>query len=226
MSSRFSTPSPNVVIIDNHDSFTYNIADYLARSGVTPLVLPHSVDVNDIIAHKPCGIILSPGPGHAEDPAAYGCCAAALRHFSNTGTPVLGICLGHQLIASQFAAKIVRTDVIRHGWISNLTFEADAVLFRGLRSPFAAMRYHSYTVKADSLPDEYRIVAISEEDACVMAIEHRTLPIFGVQFHPESIGTTQGLALLGNFADFVLDSRVSCVTRNDEHVVSGTLHHA
>jgi anthranilate synthase component 2 len=185
------------VIIDNFDSFTYNIAQYLAVAGARTVVLRNTAELADIVAAGPTHLVLSPGPGTVDDPASYGVTFQALDHYLGR-LPILGVCLGHQAIGRYFGGKITQLAEVRHGHLSPVRQIGRPALFSGVAPEFPAMRYHSLAVDPDTLPAELRITARSLDDDVVMAFEHVDLPVHGVQFHPESIGTPDGLAILAN----------------------------
>ena len=190
-----------LLLIDNYDSFTYNLVHYLGELGATVRVERNdALDVQEAMALKPSGIVLSPGPC---DPDQAGICLAVTAAAADTKTPVLGVCLGHQTIGQAFGGKVVRHSEIVHGKMGRVLHDGGGV-FAGLPSPFEATRYHSLVVAQDSIPDELEVTAWLE-DSTVMGLSHRTLPIHGVQFHPESIASEHGHKLLQNFLDSVLE---------------------
>ncbi|MBW2316077.1 MAG: aminodeoxychorismate/anthranilate synthase component II, partial [Deltaproteobacteria bacterium] len=150
--------------------------------------------VDDLLAREPGGLVVSPGPGRPSD---AGVSIEAVRRFGEAGVPVLGVCLGHQAIGEAFGGRIVRARTIMHGKVSQISHDGRG-LFEGLSQPFEATRYHSLVIDAGSLPDVLEVVARTE-DGEIMGVRHRQLPIAGIQFHPESILTLEGKALLGNF---------------------------
>jgi anthranilate synthase/aminodeoxychorismate synthase-like glutamine amidotransferase len=184
-----------VVVIDNYDSFVYNLVQYLGELGAEPVVHRHdALDLDALIALEPDALLISPGPGRPED---AGVSNDAIRAFGERGTPVLGVCLGHQCIGQVYGGRIERAPRVMHGKTSEITHDGRGV-FAGIASPFTATRYHSLVVARDSVPDELEVTAESE-DGLVMGLRHRELPIEGVQFHPESILTQSGHDLLRNF---------------------------
>jgi anthranilate synthase/aminodeoxychorismate synthase-like glutamine amidotransferase len=189
---------PIVVVVDNYDSFTYNLVQAVAIAGGEPVVLRNAVGLADVVAAAPDLVMLSPGPGTVEDPASYGVCLDALRHFAGR-VPILGVCLGHQAIGYAYGAKIRRLDTVRHGYVSQVRVVAPSALLPDVDSVFGAMRYHSLVVDETTLPPELAVTAYASDDGAVMAMEHTELPVYGVQFHPESIGTPTGPALIANF---------------------------
>jgi anthranilate synthase/aminodeoxychorismate synthase-like glutamine amidotransferase len=184
-----------VLVIDNYDSFVYNLVQYLGELGAEPIVHRHDArTIDELRALAPDAVLVSPGPGRPED---AGVSNAAIRVFGESGTPVLGVCLGHQCIGQIFGGDVVRAPHVMHGKTSQIHHDGRGV-FRGLPDPFVATRYHSLVVARESVPDALEISAESE-DGLVMGLRHRELPIEGVQFHPESILTESGHTLLGNF---------------------------
>ncbi len=188
-----------LLLIDNYDSFTYNLVHYLGELGAAVVVRRNdALDVQEAMALRPSGIVLAPGPC---DPAQAGICLALTAAAAETGTPLLGVCLGHQTIGEAFGGKVVRCHEIVHGKMG-LMHHAGQSVFAGLPSPFEATRYHSLVVERESLPDCLAVTAWLE-DGTIMGLQHKTLPIHGVQFHPESIASQHGHALLRNFLDMV-----------------------
>jgi anthranilate synthase/aminodeoxychorismate synthase-like glutamine amidotransferase len=188
-----------VLVIDNYDSFVYNLVQYLGELGAEPVVYRHdALSIHDLVALEPQAVLVSPGPGdpgtHPED---AGVSNDAIRVFGSSGVPVLGVCLGHQCIGKLFGGEIVRAPQVMHGKTSQIAHDGNGV-FRDVPSPFTATRYHSLVVDRDSVPECLEVSAESE-DGLVMGLRHRDLPIEGVQFHPESILTEHGHHLLGNF---------------------------
>ena len=184
-----------LLLIDNYDSFTYNLLHYLGSLGADVVVRRNdALDVQQAMAMRPAGILLSPGPC---DPDQAGICLALTQAAAETRTPLLGVCLGHQTIGQAFGGKVVRCHEIVHGKMGRIEHKGVG-LFQGLPSPFNATRYHSLVVERDSLPDCLDVTA-TLEDGTIMGLQHRTLPIHGVQFHPESIRSEHGHALLQNF---------------------------
>jgi anthranilate synthase/aminodeoxychorismate synthase-like glutamine amidotransferase len=183
-----------IVIIDNYDSFTYNIVQTLGGLGAELKVFRNDqVDLATIEALQPERLLISPGPC---TPAEAGISVEAIRHFAGR-LPILGVCLGHQSLGTAFGGQVVRAARLMHGKTSAISHDGRGV-FTGLPSPFEAMRYHSLIVEESGLPACLEVTARSEQGE-LMGLRHRTLPIEGVQFHPESIMTPHGIALLGNF---------------------------
>ncbi len=188
-----------LLLIDNYDSFTFNLVHYLGELGAETAVYRNdALNVQEAMALKPSGIILSPGPC---DPDRAGICLALTEAAAETGTPLLGVCLGHQTIGQAFGGKVVRADEIVHGKLGAMHHDGKSV-FRGLPSPLSATRYHSLVVDRDSLPDTLEVTAWLE-DGTIMGLMHKTKPIHGVQFHPESIRSEHGHAMLKTFLDLV-----------------------
>ena len=186
-----------VVVIDNYDSFVYNLVQYLGELGAAPVVHRHDAhDLDALVALEPDALLISPGPGRPED---AGVSNDAIRAFGERGTPVLGVCLGHQCIGQVFGGRVERAPRVMHGKTSEITHDGRGV-FAGIASPFTATRYHSLVVARDSVPDVLEVTAESE-DGLVMGLRHRELPIEGVQFHPESILSEHGHAMLRNFLE-------------------------
>jgi anthranilate synthase/aminodeoxychorismate synthase-like glutamine amidotransferase len=187
-----------VLVIDNYDSFVYNLVQYLGELGATPLVYRHdAMGVDDIVALEPDAVLVSPGPGRPED---AGVSNAVIERLGGE-MPILGVCLGHQCIGEVFGGTVVRAPAVMHGKTSLIHHRGDGVL-AGLPEPFEATRYHSLVVDSGSVPDVLEVTATAD-DGTVMALRHRQLPVEGVQFHPESILTEGGHRLLGNFLDRV-----------------------
>jgi anthranilate synthase/aminodeoxychorismate synthase-like glutamine amidotransferase len=184
-----------VLVLDNYDSFVYNLVQYLGELGAEPVVLRNdAASVPSLLELGADRLLVSPGPGRPED-AGVSC--AAIEAFAAAGIPVLGVCLGHQCIGEIYGAAIVRAPEIMHGKTSHVSHEAVGVL-AGLPDPFEATRYHSLVVDPPTVPDCLEVTATTP-DGTIMALRHRELPIEGVQFHPESILTQAGHDLLGNF---------------------------
>ncbi|MBB6398705.1 para-aminobenzoate synthetase component 2 [Actinomadura coerulea] len=191
-----------VLVVDNHDSFVYNIVQYLLELGADCLVRDRSdVAVRDAAGVD--GVLLSPGPGH---PADAGVCLDLVRDAERRGTPLLGVCLGHQVIAHVHGATVARAPEIVHGFTSEIHHDGAGVL-RGLPDPFAATRYHSLAVVPGTVPPDVLEVTARTGDGVVMGLRHRDRPVEGVQFHPESILSTAGHRLLRNWLDTCDDLR-------------------
>ena len=188
-----------LLLIDNYDSFTYNLVHYVGELGAEVLVRRNdALDVQQAMAMRPAGIILSPGPC---DPDRAGICLGLTRAAAEARIPLLGVCLGHQTIGQVFGGRVVRHSDIVHGKMGRIRHTGQGV-FAGLPSPFEATRYHSLVVERQSCPEVLAITA-ELEDGTIMGLQHRELPIHGVQFHPESIASEHGHALLRNFLDMM-----------------------
>lgn len=183
-----------LAVIDNYDSFVFNLVQALGAMGEAIQVFRNdAIDVTTLRRLRPKALVLSPGPGRPEN---AGITIPAILELSPI-IPTLGVCLGHQAIAAAFGGRVVRADVLRHGKASPVHHDHRG-LFAGLSAPFLAGRYHSLVAERASLPEDLRINAWTE-DGTVMAVQHKTRPLFGVQFHPESVLTPEGNALLRNF---------------------------
>lgn len=184
-----------LLLIDNYDSFTFNLVHYLGELGQEVLVKRNdALTVEEAMALKPSAILLSPGPA---TPDQAGICLDITKAASETRTPLFGVCLGHQAIGQAFGGKVIRADQIVHGKVWDIQHEGQGA-FAGLPSPFRATRYHSLTVERASLPDCLEITAQTPEGE-IMGLRHKELPIEGVQFHPESIASEHGHTMLKNF---------------------------
>jgi anthranilate synthase component II len=184
-----------VLVIDNYDSFTYNLVQYLGELGAEVQVMRNDVvTVADVARAHADRIVISPGPGRPEH---AGVTMELIRQLGER-TPILGVCLGHQAIGAVFGGEVVRAGVPMHGKTSTIEHDGRGV-FSGIAGPFQASRYHSLVVAEKSLPPELEITARTREDANIMGLRHRTWPVYGVQFHPESILTGEGKTILRNF---------------------------
>jgi anthranilate synthase/aminodeoxychorismate synthase-like glutamine amidotransferase len=191
---------PRVLVIDNYDSFVYNLVQYLGELGADPLVYRHdAITIEEAEELDPDAVLISPGPGRPED---AGLSNDVIREFAGR-RPVLGVCLGHQCIGQIYGGQVVRAAEVMHGKTS-LIRHHDAGVFSGLPNPLEATRYHSLVVDRDSLPDVLEITA-ETDDGVVMGLRHRELDVEGVQFHPESILTASGHDLLRNFLERTRD---------------------
>jgi anthranilate synthase component 2 len=189
-----------ILMIDNYDSFTYNLVQYLGELGADVQVHRNDqITVQEVAARKPSHIVLSPGPC---TPNEAGICLSLIRELAGK-FPILGVCLGHQSIGQAFGGKVVRAREVMHGKTSSIHHTGQGV-FSGLRAPFTATRYHSLIVEADGFPPDLEVTAWTQKDGArdeIMGLKHKTLPIEGVQFHPESILTEHGHDLLRNFLE-------------------------
>ncbi len=191
-----STLSGQVLVIDNYDSFTFNLVQYLRELGATVAVERNdSLSVAEIARRDPAAIVMSPGPRVPEE---AGICVELVQELGDA-IPILGVCLGHQAIGVAYGANVVRAPAVVHGKVGPVRHNGAGVL-RGLDNPFMATRYHSLVVAEAGLPDVLEATAWSE-DGLIMAMRHRTFPVEGVQFHPEFVGTPAGHALLRNFLE-------------------------
>ena len=188
--------SGQVLVIDNYDSFTFNLVQYLRELGATVSVERNdALSIADVARADPAAIVMSPGP---RTPEEAGICVDLVRELGSS-MPMLGVCLGHQAIGVAYGAKVVRAPAVVHGKVGPVHHGGAGVL-RGLDDPFMATRYHSLVVAAEALPESLEATAWSD-DGMIMAMRHRAFPVEGVQFHPESVGTPAGHALLRNFLE-------------------------
>jgi anthranilate synthase/aminodeoxychorismate synthase-like glutamine amidotransferase len=186
-----------VLVIDNYDSFTYNLVQYLGELGAEIRVRRNDeVTVGEIEAMAPDRILISPGPGRPEN---AGITPDVIRRFGPK-TPLLGVCLGHQAIGMVYGGTVSRAAAPMHGKTSTVVHDGKG-LFAGMSAPFQAGRYHSLVIAGDSVPAELEVAARTKEDGTIMAVRHRTYPVHGVQFHPESVLTEEGRRILRNFLD-------------------------
>ncbi|MDA9865013.1 aminodeoxychorismate/anthranilate synthase component II [Pelagibacterales bacterium] len=192
-----------ILLIDNYDSFTFNLAHYIEETGQSVNVIRNdkltTKDIKNNI--KPSKIIISPGPCTPDD---AGICIDVIKEFYQT-IPILGVCLGHQSIGQALGANIVRANKIMHGKITEMTNENKSMIFKGLPNKFNATRYHSLVIDPKSLPECFNIISTTQDDnkTVIMGIEHKEYPVYGVQFHPESIGTSMlhGKKIISNFVN-------------------------
>ncbi|MFQ5920891.1 MAG: anthranilate synthase component II [Nitrososphaerales archaeon] len=191
-----------ILIIDNYDSFTYNLAQYLGELKTEPIVVRNDkITIEEIEEMDPDAIVISPGPGHPANRRDFGVSGDIIRKLGSS-VPILGVCLGHQGIVHIFGGRVVHAKKLRHGKTSEIEHSSDA-LFEGVRNPFKATRYHSLVAEPDSIPDCLEVTARSLDDGEIMGIKHREHLIMGVQFHPESILSDDGKKLLVNFLKMV-----------------------
>jgi anthranilate synthase/aminodeoxychorismate synthase-like glutamine amidotransferase len=186
-----------VLVIDNYDSFTYNLVQYLGELGAEVQVMRNDVvSLEDVVNANADRIVISPGPGR---PEAAGVTMEVIRRLGES-TPILGVCLGHQAIGAVFGGEVIRAGVPMHGKTSTIEHNGQGV-FSGIAGPFVASRYHSLIVAESSLPAALEITARTREDTNIMGLRHKTWPVYGVQFHPESILTSEGKTILRNFLE-------------------------
>jgi anthranilate synthase component 2 len=205
-----------LTLIDNYDSFTYNLVHFLGELGAETRVLRNDqTSVDEVMAAQPDAIVLSPGPC---DPDRAGICLDLIRAAGPT-IPLLGVCLGHQAIGQVYGGRVVRAPTLMHGKLSTVHHHGGGV-FAGLPEQFAATRYHSLIVERDTLPDELEIVA-ETADGIIMGLRHKTHQVHGVQFHPESIASEHGHAILANFLDLAGVPRKELATREKAPVHAG-----
>jgi anthranilate synthase component 2 len=192
-----------LLVLDNYDSFTYNLVQYAGELGADPVVYRNdALGIEEALALEPAAIVISPGPC---TPREAGISVPLVRAAAAAGVPLLGVCLGHQAIGEAFGGDVVRADRLMHGK-TTMVAHTGHPLFAALPSPFEAMRYHSLVVAPGTLPDELEVTAWSDDRPAgseIMALCHRELPIYGVQFHPESVGTDHGKRILANFLGLV-----------------------
>jgi len=185
-----------VLMIDNYDSFTYNVVQYCLELGANLKVIRNDeLSVEEIKSLNPEKIIISPGPA---TPNEAGVTLEVIKEFADT-TPIFGICLGHQSIAQAFGGEVIRAKNMMHGKTSQVKVEADTIVFNGIPKEFRATRYHSLTVNKNKIPDNIIVTAYSKDDNEIMSLEIKDKPIYGVQFHPESIMSEYGHEMLDNF---------------------------
>ncbi len=191
-----------LLVLDNYDSFTYNLVQYAGELGADPVVYRNdALSVEAVLDLHPTAIVISPGP---RTPREAGISVPLIRAAAGR-VPMLGVCLGHQAIGEAFGGRVVRADRLMHGKTTPVA-HAGHPLFRGIPAPFEAMRYHSLVVSPEGLPDALEVTAWSDDRVAgseIMALCHRSLPVYGVQFHPESVGTGPGKQLLANFLDLI-----------------------
>ena len=193
-----------ILMIDNYDSFTYNLVQYLGQLGANVKVIRNDIQsVPDLLALKPTGIVIGPGPC---TPSKAGVCIDLIKEVAKTRVPLLGVCLGHQAIGEAFGGTVIRHTEISHGKVAYINHNKKGI-FKNLNTPFKATRYHSLVVDVDSFPDDVLEVTASLQDGTIMGLTHKKKDIFGVQFHPESIASENGHALLQNFLNKIESSR-------------------
>ncbi|MFC4402767.1 anthranilate synthase component II [Gracilibacillus xinjiangensis] len=188
-----------ILLIDNYDSFTYNLFQYISELGKDVEVIRNDkITIQEIEQKNPEAIILSPGPG---SPKEAGICIEVVKQLA-TKFPILGICLGHQAIGEAFGARVIHADQIKHGKTSMIRHNNDEI-FNYLEQPLEVMRYHSLVIERETIAEELLITATAMDDGEIMAVKHTYLPVYGLQFHPESIGTGKGKKLLNNFFEAI-----------------------
>ncbi len=191
-----------ILVIDNYDSFVYNIAQILGELGAEPIVVRNDkITLEQVKAMNPDGIVISPGPGHPANRKYFGVCTDVIREIGPK-TPILGVCLGHQGIVHAFGGKVINAKKVRHGKTSPILYSSDR-LFENVANPFRATRYHSLVAEQDSIPECLKVTAKALDDGEIMGIKHKRYPIEGVQFHPESVLTGEGRKMLRNFISMV-----------------------
>jgi anthranilate synthase component 2 len=191
-----------ILVIDNYDSFVYNIAQILGELGAEPIVVRNDkITLEQIKAMNPDGIVISPGPGHPADRKYFGVCTDVIKEIGPK-TPILGVCLGHQGIVHAFGGKVINAKKVRHGKTSPIQYTRDRI-FENVANPFNATRYHSLVAEQDSIPECLEVTAKALDDGEIMGIRHKQYPIEGVQFHPESVLTGEGRKMLQNFLSMV-----------------------
>lgn len=191
-----------ILVLDNYDSFVFNLVQYLGQQGVEPIVARNDqISVREVLAMKPDGILLSPGPGQPTD---AGVMCELIRDCAGF-SPIFGVCLGHQAIGHVFGAQIVRAPELRHGKTSEVSHDKNGV-FRNIENPMVATRYHSLVIDSKSIPDQLAVTATTS-DGVVMGVRHKKFSVEGVQFHPESVLTRQGHEMVGNFVEICKSGR-------------------
>ncbi len=196
------------IIIDNYDSFTFNLYQMLVplvrkleknESADVEVFRNDAVSLDEILEKRPTHIVLSPGPGHPSVERDFGVCKEIILAQKKLGAALMGVCLGHQGIVAHLGGDVVRAPEIVHGKTSEIIVENDSRIFSGIGKNFEAMRYHSLVAKEESFPKELKVTAREKKLGLIMALEHKSEPIYGVQFHPESIGTEKGSLMMENF---------------------------
>lgn len=192
-----------VLIIDNYDSFTFNLFQMLQPLVEEEIAVYRNdqIDFAGVQALKPDKIVLSPGPGHPANAGDFGVCGPIIGRQSELQCAILGVCLGHQGMVHQLGGHVIRAPQIVHGKSSQIDIIGESPLFDGVPATFEAMRYHSLVAAEDGFPPELKIIAREKKHALIMALQHRAKPMYGVQFHPESIGTAVGQTILRNFIE-------------------------
>lgn len=187
-----------ILVLDNYDSFVYNLVQYLGEYGAEPVVYRNDkISLDEIKELKPRGIVISPGPGSVENARDFGVCTDVIK---NVERPILGICLGHQGIVYAFGGEIKRSEEIMHGKVSEVEHNGKGIL-KGVKNPLQGMRYHSLIASDENFPEELEVTARTKKSGEIFAVQHRKLPIYGVQFHPESVETEEGMRIIQNFLE-------------------------
>lgn len=193
----------NIVIIDNYDSFTFNLYQMLFEVGANNIQVFRNDEINmkELRALQPQRIVLSPGPGHPAVDSDFGICKDIIQNKDNDTCPILGICLGHQGIVQHLGGNVISAPQIVHGKSSTIKITGESPLFHGLPHTFSAMRYHSLIADEKPFPEDLNVTAREESDNLIMAVQHKNRSLYGLQFHPESIGTPLGINILRNFIE-------------------------
>lgn len=193
------TSAYKTLVIDNYDSFVFNLVQYLGEFSGNPIVYRNNeITLEKIHDINPTHILISPGPGHPADPAYFGICSEVIKTFGEK-TPILGVCLGHQGITTTFGGEVIKAPEIMHGKTSEIFHNGEGI-FSGIISPLVAMRYHSLVSNPENFPKDLEISA-QTQDGIIMGLRHKNFPIYGVQFHPESIGSPDGKKMIQNFLE-------------------------
>jgi len=189
-----------ILVLDNYDSFVYNLVQYVGEQGAKPLVYRNdAITIKEIRKLNPDGIIISPGPGTPEKGRDIGVCIDAIREFASN-IPILGVCLGHQAIAHAFGGKIIQAKKVMHGKTSEIKHSGSGI-FKGVKNPLKVMRYHSLIPDTTTFPNNLEITARTIQDNEIFGLRDKTYRIYGIQFHPESIGTEDGKPIIKNFLE-------------------------
>lgn len=193
----------NLVIVDNYDSFTFNLFQMLQPLVSEPIKVFRNDEISfdELQSLKPDRVVMSPGPGHPGNDADFGVCKDVILNRTRLSAAILGVCLGHQGIVHHLGGKVIRAPQIIHGKTSKIRLTGQTPLFDGIGDEFEAMRYHSLIAETESVPDEITVTAQEQSLGLIMALQHKTDRLYGVQFHPESIGTPQGHKMLKNFVE-------------------------
>lgn len=187
------------LIIDNYDSFTYNLYQYFGELGGDPIVFRNDeISFEEIVKIDPTHLVLSPGPGHPANKRDFGICTEIIKNYKKT-TPLLGVCLGHQGIIHYLGGRIINSPVVMHGKTSLVRHYGTAEIFNNIPKEFEVMRYHSLLGIKEHFPEDLEIICETKQDGLIMGVKHIRYPMFGIQFHPESIGTFFGKKILENF---------------------------